>query len=110
MVWGFVLCWVRYLLFRYVNQCFLSCQGSEVPAAFVQEPICPRETSFFASVIGSEGVTEVEERRRGEGGFSAADEVDMGGNDMVGVEETHDAGDHHAPVSALGRCRDVNRD
>lgn len=45
-----------------------------------------------------------EEGVGGEGGRVAADHVYVGGLDVVGVEETHDAGDHAAPVAALGYC------
>ena len=38
------------------------------------------------------------------GGFVAADHVDVGGLDVVRVEEAHYAGDHSAPVAALGYC------
>jgi len=49
-------------------------------------------------------VLEGKNRVGGEGRFGAADEVYVGGFNVVGVEETHDARDHHAPVSALGYC------
>ena len=45
-----------------------------------------------------------EDRVREEGGGVAADHVDVGGLDVVGVEEAHYSGYHCAPVAALGYC------
>ncbi len=75
-----------------------------VSTALSQEPACASDAVLFASIVGGQGVSEGKNRVGGEGRFGAADEVYVGGFNVVGVEETHDARDHHAPVSALGYC------
>ena len=42
-------------------------------------------------------------------GFVAAQHVNVGGLDVVGVQEAHYAGDHRAPVAALGYCSTIAR-
>ena len=43
------------------------------------------------------------------GGYGAVDHFYVGGFDVVGVDEAHDACDHHAPVSVLGYCEKRQR-
>lgn len=88
-----------------VAQCLrLGALLGAVATALAQEPACASDAVLFAGVVGGEGVLEGEKGGGGDGRFGAADEVYVGGFDVVGVEETHGARDHHAPVSALGYC------
>ena len=70
----------------------------------MQEPVCSRKPGFFPLSVGCEGVLGGEDGVGEEGGFVAADHVDVGGLDVVGVEEACYTCDHHAPVAALGYC------
>jgi hypothetical protein len=47
---------------------------------------------------------EVEQGVPGEGGGMGADEVDVAGEEVLGVVECEDAGYGEAPVAALGYC------
>jgi hypothetical protein len=47
---------------------------------------------------------EVEQGVPGEGGGLGADEVDVAGEEVLGVVECEDAGYGEAPVAALGYC------
>lgn len=47
---------------------------------------------------------EGENRVGAECGLGATDEVYVEGFDVVAIERTYDAYDHHPPVSALGNC------
>lgn len=44
---------------------------------------------------------EGEERMRCPGWFATADHIDVGRENMVGIEEAHDSSDHAAPISPL---------
>lgn len=82
---------------------FCGLEGA-VAGAFLEHPFI----TFCGVVVvfvmggGEEFVLEVEERVGKRGGGVAADHVDVGGHDVGGVAEGHDARDHAAPVAALG--------
>lgn len=80
-----------------------------VTAAVGHEPVRSLVPIDFSLSVGREGVFGGFDRVGEEARGVTPDHVYVGGGDVGGVQETHYAGYHGAPVAALSHCVEVGR-